>query len=99
MVTPLGRDERRVPGDWGLPGVNLGKVMPFFCRHSRNAANPRPGGRRTLVVLDGVVEAFALALVEDELVDELPHAANVRLASMAKRVAVAVGVRRRLLMI
>jgi hypothetical protein len=52
-----------------------------------------------LLAFDGVFVALAVALVEDELVEEFPHAVSARLASTTKRTAVAVGIRLRLLMV
>ena len=71
--------------------MSLGRVMPFFCRHSRSVANRPPGVPSALRSCDGVFVALAVALVEDELVEELPHAVSARLASTTERTAVAVG--------
>jgi hypothetical protein len=53
-----------------------------------------------LPVVDGVVVALALvvAVVEDELVEEPPHAVNARLTSTMRITAAAVGKRLRLLL-
>ena len=52
-----------------------------------------------LLARDGVFVALAVALVADELVEELPHAVSARLASATMRTVVAVGIRLRLLMV
>jgi hypothetical protein len=69
--------------------------MPFFCRHSRTAANrppPRPAGPVPLLaVLDVLdVEAAADALV-DELFEDPPQAARPRATSSRATRAVAPG--------
>jgi hypothetical protein len=62
--------------------------MPFFCRHSRNAAKrpaPLPVAPAAPVAL--VAAAFA---VVDELLEDPPQAARPRLASSRTTTAVAV---------
>src|ERR1039458_10728460 len=73
------------------PGVRFGSVMPFFCRHSRIAAN-RPAFGPLAPVAPVVVAADALVLV-DELFEELPQAASPRQASRRTSTAAAAGLR------
>jgi len=72
----------------------LGSVIPFFCRHSRNAAK-RPAPLPVAPVLPVALVAAAFAVV-DELVDDPPQAARPRLASRRATTAVAVATETRL---
>jgi hypothetical protein len=69
--------------------------MPAFCRHSRSAVNRLAAAPVDPRVAGGV----ALALVvEVELLEDPPHAASARLASTTSKMAAAVGVCLRLLL-
>jgi hypothetical protein len=60
-------------------------VIPFFCRHSLNAAKRDAPGREP-----PAVEVVALALVlDDDLAEEPPHAASTRAVSTRAATAIA----------
>jgi hypothetical protein len=60
--------------------------MPCFFRHVLSAANPRPGPLPVVPLGDGaelLAALVELALVELELLEELPQAASAREAPIA----------------
>jgi hypothetical protein len=77
-------------GRW--PGVRLGSVIPFFCRHSRSALNRLAAGPVGPVPLpvDVVAAAFAVVVVVEPLEDP-PQAASPTQASNRTRTAAAAG--------
>src|ERR1039458_7765579 len=94
---PVAPPPRKPPAPPGVrwPGVRFGSVMPFFCRHSRNALKrlaPAPVGPAPVPPVPVEVElvAAAVALV-DELFEDPPQAASPRQVSRRARTATAAG--------